>query len=147
MKTIVPDWYLVREAEKKGLVASMTSTVERNRTDLNDELSNYFREKMPNYDSVFGEDECEDILYSLNDYIEDNNIKSYSLDFPVTEGSDVHLIKINENIQLKVLISDEYYGSGVYEKYIEIGYFIINESTTKKDVDELIDFVRDYLTL
>lgn len=42
MRTIVSDWYLVNEAEKKGLVASMTSTVERNRTDLNDELSNYF---------------------------------------------------------------------------------------------------------
>lgn len=102
---------------------------------------------MPNYTGIFHEDECEDILYSLNDYIEDNNIKSYSLDFPISEGSDVHLIKVNDNIELKVIIADEYYGSGVYEKYIDISNFVINGSTTKKDVDELIEFVREYLTL
>lgn len=142
----VADWVLVREAEKNGLVVSMTNILERNRTELNNELRKYFREKLPNYNGIFDEDECEDVLFWLNEYIDDTGAKNYHLDFPIGEGTDIHLLKVNENIQLKILIEDEYYGSGNYSKYIAIGHFIINENTTKDDVDVLIEFVRKYLS-
>jgi len=139
------DWYYVREAEKEGRVASMTNVVERNRTELNDQLSSYFRSKIPNYKSIFDEHECDDILFNLNDYIEENNIDKREIDFPITEGTDIHLLKITDNLHLKILVVDEYYGGGDYEKYIEIGYFVINENTTERDVDKLVDFVKQYL--
>lgn len=49
MKFKKADWIIVREAENKGLMVAMTGLVERNRTELNDELSSYFRKQMPNY--------------------------------------------------------------------------------------------------
>jgi len=139
------DWYYVREAEKEGRVASMTNVVELNRTVLNNKLSTYFRSKIPNYNSIFDEDECNDILLALNDYIKENNIDKNYIDFPITEGTDIHLLKITDNLHLKILVADEYYGNGDYDKYIEIGYFIINENTTEQDVDKLVDFVKQYL--
>jgi hypothetical protein len=144
MKTVA-DWYVVREAENKGLVVAMTPIVERKRTELNNELGRYFRDQYPDYNGTYDEDACEDILYSLNSYIEENNIDMYPLDFPISEGTDIHLLKVNDNISLKVVIADEYYGSGSYSKYIDISNFLINENATKSDVDHLIDFVKEYL--
>ncbi len=139
------DWTLVREAEAEGLMVAMTSLVERKRTDLNNELSDYFRKKMPNYPGSFGEYEGEDVLYSINDYLKENNIDKHQLDFPFISGTDIHLIPITENIQLKVVVADEYYGDGDYSKYVMIDFFMINENTTKQDVDILIDFVKKHL--
>ncbi|KZE65017.1 hypothetical protein AV545_03605 [Paenibacillus jamilae] len=139
------DWYYVREAENEGLVASMDNIIERNRTDLNKKLSTYFISKLPNYDSVFNENESEDVLYVINEYIQENNIDKREIDFPIMEGSDVHLLKITDNLQLKIIVADEYYGSGDYSKYIAIDRFIINENTTEQDVDSLIEFIKKYL--
>lgn len=147
MKIRKADWAIVRDAENKGLMAAMTSLVEKKRTDLNNELSDYFRKNVPNYSGSFGEDESEDILYSINSYIEDNNIDRRPLDFPLTEGTDIHLLPISDNIQLKVVIADEYYGGGDYSKYIMIDFFLINENTTEQDVDVLIEFVKKYLSV
>lgn len=147
MKIRKADWVIVREAENAGLVTSMTGLVERKRTDLNNELSDYFRKNLPKYLGTFDEDESEDILYSLNSYIEENNIDKHPLDFPLTEGSDVHLLPIGDNIQLKILIVDEYYGGGDYSKYIDISFFLINENTATQDVDLLIKFVNKHLII
>lgn len=127
-------------------MVAMTGLVERNRTDLNDELSLYFREQMPNYKGTWDEDEGEDVLYNINDYLEENNIDKHPLDFPISSGTDVHLIPITENIQLKVVVADEYYGNGEYCKYVMIDFFLINENATKQDVDQLIEFVKKYLS-
>ncbi len=140
------DWVLVQEAEENGLVASMTGIVERKRTTLNNELSSYFREKMPTFLGSFDEYEGEDILYNINSYLEENNIDKSSLDFPISSGSDIHLIPITENLKLKVLVVDEYFGNGDYSKYVMTDFFLINENTTKKDVDKLIEFVKKYLS-
>ncbi|WP_163150987.1 hypothetical protein [Anoxybacillus sp. MB8] len=146
MKLKKADWAIVREVENKGLMVAMTGLVERNRTELNDELSLYFRKQMPNYKGVWDEDEGEDILYNINDYLEENNIDKHSLDFPICSGTDIHLIPITENIQLKVVVADEYYGGGEYSKYVMIDFFLITENATKQDVDELIEFVKKYLS-
>jgi hypothetical protein len=145
MKTRKPDWLIVREAEEKGLMASMTSIVESKRTELNERLSNYFRSKLPNYEGTFDEYVSEDILCNINEYLEKNKIDKKPLDFPLVEGADIHLIPIGENIKLKVMVVDEYYGGGEYEKYVDISRFMINENTTEQDVDLLIDFVNKYL--
>ncbi|WP_145413453.1 hypothetical protein [Paenibacillus xylanexedens] len=141
------DWYYVREAEKAGLVASMDGVVERNRTELNNELSAYFRSEMPGYNSYFGEDQCDDVLYSINEYIKENKIDKSEIDFPISEGSDIHLLKVTENLQLKILVADEYHGGGDYSKFIDIDRFVITEKTSKKDVDVLIKFIKDYLNI
>jgi len=146
MKVRKADWTLVREAEKDGLMASMTSIVERNRTKLNDELSNYFRQNVPGYSGSYDEDQGEDILYGINKYIEENNIDKYPLDFPFSTGTDIHLVNITENLKLKVVVADEYYGDGDYSKYVMCDFFLINEKTTTKDVDVLINFVNKYLS-
>ena len=140
MKIKKSDFALIKEAEKNGLMVSMDNIVHPIRTELNNTLSNYFREKMPSYNGIFDEDTSEDILYSLNTYIKENEINKHPLSFPLSSGTSVHLTPINENINLKILIVDEYYGDGDYSKYIDITYFVITENTTKKDVDDLIEF-------
>jgi hypothetical protein len=140
------DWVILREAEDMGLVVAMTSTVERNRTTLNNELSAYFKTKLPNYSGIFDEETYEDILDQINSYIDEHNIDKHELTFPITEGSDIYLIRITDNLQLKILIADEYYGDGDYSKYISIDFFVINENTTSKDVDVLTDFIEKYIS-
>lgn len=147
MKMKKADWVLVKEAEREGRMVAMTPLVERNRTPLNEELSKYFREKLPKYKDIFDEDEGEDILYNINEYMKENNIDKYTIHFPFSSGTDVHLIPITENLQLKVVVADEYYGDGEYSKYVMIDFFMINDYATKKDVDVLIDFVQKNLTI
>ncbi|MEK4632505.1 MULTISPECIES: hypothetical protein [Bacillus] len=144
MKLKKADWTVVREAEEQGLMVGMTGHIERKRTNLNNELSDYFRKQLPDYTGSFDENEGEEILYSINEYITENNIDMYPLDFPITEGTDVHLIPI-ENIQLKVVVADEYYGDGDYSKYVMADFFLINDKATTKDVDTLIQFVKKHL--
>lgn len=139
MKVKKSDWSIVREASEKGLVASMTMIVERKRTKENNELSKYFRTKMPQYNGIYDEDIAEDIIDILNDYAKANNL-SVKLSMPVTYGTEIYLFPVNENIHLKLLVANEY-----DEQYVEISYFLINEHTTEKDVDELIDFVNTQL--
>ncbi|WCF11433.1 hypothetical protein NDS46_31235 (plasmid) [Paenibacillus thiaminolyticus] len=138
-------WTLVKEAEQKGLVVSMTGVVERVRTKLNDTLSEYFRNNVPLYSGGYDEDVCEEILDSINLYLEENHIDMQPLEFPISSGINVYLVPITENIKLKVLVGDEYHGSGDYSKYVLINFFIINEKTKKEDVDVLISFVNKYI--
>lgn len=142
MNKVYADWYLVREAENKGLSVSMDGCLERNRTELNNRLSAYYREKMPNFDPTYKEEYCEDVLYCINEYIEEKGINKRELDFPISEGTDIHLLKITDNLQVKITIADEYYGGGDYSKYIEIDRFVITPEATEEDVDILIDFVK-----
>ncbi|MFJ8531147.1 hypothetical protein [Bacillus sp. NPDC094106] len=141
------EWAIVRDAEEQGLVVAMTSHVIQKRTELNNQLSDYFREKCPNYPGVFQEDICEDVLDAVNEYIKDNKIEKYpyELDFPITSGSQEYLVPIGENIELKVVVADEYHGDGEYSKYLMINFFLMNENTSKEDIDILIEFVKEYL--
>lgn len=139
MKVKKSDWSIVREASENGLVASMTNIVERKRTKENEELSRYFRTKMPQYNGIYDEDVAEDIIDILNDYAKENNL-SVKLSMPVTYGTDIYLYPVNENIQMKLLVSNEH-----DEQYLEISYFLINEHTTQKDIDVLVDFVESQL--
>ncbi|ANB49335.1 MULTISPECIES: hypothetical protein [Bacillus amyloliquefaciens group] len=145
MKLKKADWVIVREAEEQGLMVGMTGQIERKRTDLNNELSDYFRKQLPGYTGSFDENEGEEILYSINEYIAENKIDMYPLDFPITDGTDVYLIPITENIQLKVIVTDEYHGSGDYSKYVMADFFLINDKATTKDVDTLLQFVKKHL--
>lgn len=142
MKLKKSDWMLIREATEKGVLVSMNNLVERNRTKLNEQLSDYFRKRMPDYIGSFNEDQAEDILESLNNFIIEKNLDIYPLDFPLSSGTDNHLIPITNNIDLKVTVADEYYGDGDYSKYVMADFFIINEKATEEDVDELIEFIK-----
>lgn len=145
VKIIKSDWTIVREAEDVGLMVAMTSVVQRGRAELNDELSTYFRENLSGYNGSYDEDEGEDILYSINEYLREKGIDRYPLDYPQSSGTNIHLIPVNDNIQLKLLVVDEYYGSGDYSKYVMANYFKITENATKEDVDGLIAFVNEVL--
>lgn len=136
---------MVREAEDEGFMVGMTGFVQRKRTDLNNELSTYFREQLPKYSGTFDEDKGEDILSNINAYLKEKEINKHPLDFPLTSGTDIHLIPVTENLQLKVLVADEYYGDGDYSKYVMADYFLINENTTKQDVESLIEFIKNYI--
>lgn len=145
MLTKKTDWHKTQEAERLGRMASMTTLVERSRTPLNEKLSNHFRENVPEYLGSFDEDVVEDVLFDLNEYIKEKTGKASSLAFPSWKGTELALVPITENLQLKVLLVDEYYGDGDYEKYISISNFIITDKTTIDDVDVLLDFVKNYL--
>lgn len=140
-----PDWFIIKEAEEKGLMAWLTSQSSRNKTPLSEELSNYFRNKLSNFKSSFDEYEGEDVLFNINEYFEENNIDKYRIDFPTSSGTDTHLIPITENLEMKLMVADEYYGGGDYSKYVMVEFFLINENTTIEDVDKLIEFVKEYL--
>ncbi|MGG1363543.1 hypothetical protein ABE287_18150 [Bacillus velezensis] len=145
MKLKKADWVIVREAEEQGLMVSMTGHIERKRTDLNKELSDYFRKQLPGYTGSFDENEGEEILYSINEYITENKIDKYPSYFSFAGETDVHLVPITENIQLKVVVADEYYGDGDYSKYVMADFFLINDKATTKDVDTLLQFVKKHL--
>ena len=147
MTTKKSDWTMIREAESEGHMVAMTGLVERIRTPLNNELSDYFRQHMPHYTGVFEEDETEDILDVLNEYLKENTLNKPALAFPHSSGSELYLIPITQHIQLKVLVVDEYHGSGEYEKYIMADFFWMTEHTTKHDVDTLIRFIEQVLTI
>lgn len=138
------DWYIARQAEEAGMLVSMSFIRQPKRTELHDKLYAYFLEQKPDHETLYDEDDCGDILYNINDYFDDNNIDKV-IDFPYSEGTDIHLVKITDNLQLQVTVADEYYGSGDYNKYIAIDRFMINEKTTEQDVDKLIEFIREYL--
>ncbi|WP_332287123.1 hypothetical protein [Bacillus velezensis] len=55
------------------------------------------------------------------------------------------MVPITENIQLKVVVADEYYGDGDYSKYVMADFFLINDKATTKDVDTLLQFVKKHL--
>jgi hypothetical protein len=144
MEKIKNDFITSKEAEENGSMVAMGSTTERIRTDLNKKLSVYFRKKLPNFGGNYDEFKGEEILCNINEYLSDINKKTYTIDFPFSEGSDIHLIPIGENVELKLLVADEYHGSGEYSKYVLIEFFIINEKATEKDVDYLIETLNKY---
>ena len=145
---IVPnDYIILKEAEKNGLVVAMGSMIEIYRTDLNKRLSDYFRSKITNFKGNYDETEGEVVLSNISEYLLELNEKNHYIDFPYNEGTEIHLIPIGEKIQVKLLVADEYHGSGEYSKYVLIDFFIINEQTTESDVDSLIDFLNKYNVL
>lgn len=138
-------WSIIRAAREKGHVVSMTQEVERNRTPMNEKLSEYFKSQCPGYDGIFDGEDGEWVLERINDYLLEKNIEMGPLDFPLGGGVDVFLVPIGRNILLKVLVVDEYYGDGEYSKYVEVPSFIMNERTSFEDVVELVNFVQRYL--
>ncbi|MBG9689393.1 hypothetical protein ABD91_00405 [Lysinibacillus sphaericus] len=144
VKIMKSDWQLVREAESNGLCVSMNSIVERNRTELNKELSSYFKEKLPNIKSYYDVDQGEDVMDSINSYMEDNSINKHLLHYPYSEGTDIYLIPITENLSLKVDVFDEYHGQGESNTGVHIDRFVITEEATSEDVDKLIEMFNEY---
>jgi hypothetical protein len=139
------DVAILREAETNGLVGWMTSLVERNRTELTNELSVYFRQEAVNYKSTYDEDDGEEIMKGINSYLETQKIEQSKLEYPYNFFSEIYLIPIGENIQLKVLVANEFSSDEGQMLYVDISNFIINEQATKKDVDLLLSFVKNHL--
>jgi hypothetical protein len=139
------DVAILREAETNGLVGWMTSLVERNRTELTNELSEYFRQEAGNYKSTYDEDDGEEIMEGINSYLETQKIEQSKLEYPYNFFSEIYLIPIGENIQLKVLVANEFSSDEGQMLYVDISNFIINEQATKKDVDLLLSFVKNHL--
>ncbi|MCA1064367.1 hypothetical protein QTG56_22370 (plasmid) [Rossellomorea sp. AcN35-11] len=139
------DWTLVREAEASGLMVAMTSILEPKRTPHNEILSKYFKDKMFGFSGSFSEFECEDVLDGINEYLREYHPGKNLLNFPGSSGSEIYLVPITEHLNLKVLIVDEYYGDGCYEKYVMTNYFMIDESASESDVDVLIKVIKEYL--
>ncbi|MGF7535257.1 hypothetical protein AAGG74_16515 [Bacillus mexicanus] len=134
----------VQDGRKNGLMVAMGNVLEPVRTDLNNELSNYFKMKVPNFHCTFSDEDGEDIINGINEYLKDNEMKR-QLEYPLGGGEDTYLIPIGERLNLDVIVVDEYYGDGEYNRYVEINNFLIDEHTTTKDVDLLVDFVNKYL--
>lgn len=143
MKLIKSPFGRVLDAEKEGLMVSLTSIVEPNRTEENKKLESYFRELFPDYNGIIDEDEAEDVLDTINEYMEVKTGKNPKIHMPYSEGSNINLLPITENLELKILVVDEYYGDGDYEKYVSIPSFIMNEHTKKEDVSALVVFLKE----
>ncbi|WP_368900746.1 hypothetical protein [Oceanobacillus oncorhynchi] len=147
MKIKKSDVAVIREAELEGLVVRMVSGLALKENEISKVLGDYFRESLPNHQDIFIEEDGEEILDSINRYIKENNIDKRFLSFPLSSGTNIYLVPIGKNIQLKVTAIDEYYGDGVYAKCVEINSFLINANTTKADVDKLIFFTKMFLQL
>lgn len=145
MKREKAPWVMIREAEKNGLMVSMSNVFSGKLSELSSSLNDHFRKSIPSYDGAYDEDQSEDVMETLNQYLVKNDINQNLFDFPVSSGASIRLLPITDNLQLKVLIVDEYYGGGDYEKYVSIEDFMITESATEKDVDELIQFIEKHL--
>lgn len=125
----------------------MVSGLALKENEISKVLGDYFRESLPNHQEIFIEEDGEEILDSINRYIKENNIDKRFLSFPLSSGANIYLVPISKNLQLKVTAIDEYYGDGVYAKCVEINSFLINENTTKADIDRLIFFTKMFLQL
>lgn len=145
------DFKELTQAEKNGLVVRMDNNIERFCIPLNEKLSDYFIDKMPDYNGIFDykldKNKVNYVLDGINEHIEKNFSKmfEYEIDFADEPNDLLYLIPITENLKLKIVLCDEYYGDGEYEKYIDISKFVINENTNKNDVDQLIEFINEYL--
>lgn len=146
MKFKKSDWMLYKEKDEQGLAISMINIVSRKRSDLYNKLNNYCRQELPSYHGSFNEDESEDILYTLNEHLKEKGIDKMPIDFPMSSGTDIHLIPINERVQIKVMVMDEYYGDGDYSKGIVIDTFVVSEDANTNDVEALVAFVKNRLT-
>lgn len=149
MKIRKSDFSLVIEAKKEGRIVSMINGFVTTRLEKGEELGKYFKSKIENFKGVFDEEESEYILYQINQYLDKNNIEKFKfpISFPYSPGSNTYLIPITENLHINLVVVDEYYGDGDYEKYIDMSTFVINEKTTTTDVDALIDFVKMFHNL
>lgn len=141
VKIIKSDFVLIQEAFAEGRGVAMTNTVERKRTELNEQLSSCFRTQMPRFNGVVGEDDVEDVLDSINGYIVDKGIDIHPLSLPLSSGTDIYLIPITPHLSLRVLVADEYHGSGESSTYVMIEFFIIDEQATETDVEALIEML------
>jgi len=139
------DLILIREAESKGLTVSMTNIAEPVQTDLNMELSRYFRMQMPKYTGTFDAEKGEGIVVKINSYLQENNMSNCPLSFPIRSGTNVYLVPICEAIQLEVLVTGEYRGDGEYSRYVMVNSFVITDNATKEDVNKVIAFTKKYI--
>ena len=137
------DFSRVLDAERGGMVLFLDNTGSRNQTDLSRELSYYFRSRIRGYVGMFSDGDEDEILDELNGYFEDKGIDQTKLTFHYADSSDVVLLKITENLELKVLIVDEYHGDGDYDRYVEIASGLITEKATKADIDHLISLMSE----
>ncbi|MFY0516434.1 hypothetical protein ACOMCU_01195 [Lysinibacillus sp. UGB7] len=140
----INDWGLLQRAEQAGLVSSMTGLVERIRTPLNNELSSYFRERLPKYEWLLEDDEADNNIDAVNSYLHEQGIEK-ELCMPHCSGTNIFLISLTDNLQVKFEATDVYEGNGEYSKYTSVDFFVINKSTTTADVDQLIAFVKEIL--
>lgn len=140
------NYYYIRKNEEDGLVVSMNNIVERHRTELNLKLQDYFDSQYDNYQGIWDDQyDLESVLWDIWCYLDDNQFfgkSKYEIDFSTNEH-DIYIIPITKNLELILNVVDVYHGDGEYEKYIEASKFIINEETTEKDVDKLIEFINE----
>lgn len=139
---VLQDWIIANKAEEMGLMVSMVGEVGHPRTERNIELSNYFTKEMPDFQKDYEEDIYEFAIAGIEAYLEEINADIQSIEYPIT-GREVHLIPVGSNIKLNVYIEDEDF----CENRIEIKSFVINHNTNKEDVDDLIQFLNEYLSL
>lgn len=144
MTTQISDWGLLMRAEEAGLASSMTGLVQRVRTPLNEELSRYFRERLPKHDWLLEDDAADDNIDDVNTYLQEQGIEK-KLYMPHGSGTNIFLIPLTDNLQVKFEATDYYEGHGDYSKYTSVDFFVINELTTTEDVDQLIAFVKEIL--
>lgn len=147
MKTTVfkkPAYVLCQEAEAKGLSVSVNSLVDFIRTDLNKELSTYFKRQIQNFKAYYDIEEWSEIENGINQYIKDEKLPIGKLQFDGSARSEVYLLPITEHLALKVFLYDEYYGAGDSSSGVHIDRFIITEEATTLDVDALVEMMKTY---
>jgi len=129
------------EARREGRVASMTWNDSYENTPVARRLGDYFRKQMPNYDGIYEEEVFDDVLDAINQYMEEKGIDHAPLRLLVP-GEESYLLPVTENLELVVIITDDYSGGGNYEMYVEISSFLVNDQTTEEDVDRLVDMLK-----
>lgn len=133
----------MKRAVKLGFYVPMTTLLKTNSSNV--EFSRHFKSKLPNYKGRFivgqnGVVDSNTIIDSINSYLENKGIGK-RLNFPKGDGVYPFLIKVTDNLDLEVVCIFDHFGHGYSSEYIKIENFIINEETTKKDVDKLIEFI------
>lgn len=139
------EWKLVKEAKASGMIVMMTDVFEEGRSEKNEGLNRYFRSMVPGYVGDFSQDTGDDVLLYINDYLNEKGIKVKPLETPYSDGSVVRLIPITQNLDLKVLIEEEYCGGDDHLHSVTINSFIMNDRTERADVDVLVKFVESVL--
>jgi|HigsolmetaAR206D_1030411.scaffolds.fasta_scaffold00120_40 hypothetical protein len=141
MKLRKSEFARLMEARKEGRVASMTRILSYEDTPIAKRLGNYFRKQMPDYEGIYEEEEGDEVLYAINQYMEKYGINHRPLGL-LAPGAESYLLPITENLELVVHVTDDYTGGGENEWYVQIDSFIVNDNATEKDVDQLIGVLK-----
>lgn len=145
MKVTLSPTVKYRNAQREDVLIKLNSINGRSKRENIQELSNYAIDSMDGFEGIYNESgmypiDGSEIFYFVSEFAKKNGIDIRPIDYPISSGTDIYLLPMTENLELVIIVVDEYYGSGDSEQYVDIQNLIVNDNTTTEDIDVFLDW-------